>query len=271
MINPKHMTKAVALALACMFCGAPLTPQEKKSPVVAVLEPTGNETKLVKATMRGIIESAVSKSRKYKVLNRLDSGLAGLEKAFAEKDGAISDDGARAIAKRLGADYMCASDVYKEGGQIKMTIAMLNVATGVRHERSGQMKEGGRNMQMVAEDLVGALMASDLTALPPKPEASSPGVLMGFVRSTRIKYEVRLMADGQTVRVRFDASGLGHDSWPYRTVITWELEDAVNVGHSGEQITAVGDDSIQDVTLKVINPGQPVKLGSFLAKKIEHR
>jgi hypothetical protein len=247
-------------------------------PSVAVLEPSSDSSvnKPTKSNIRGVIEDALKKGRKYRLIDRQTSKLLSLEKAYLQGDTASLDaaiEAAVPIGKRLGADYVCVSEMSGGGGRARMSIALVHVQTGVKYARSSPMAAGGRGTQMVAEDLVGKVLAdaSAPTARPRhEPARTEPQVLSGFVQHTDIKYEVRLMGDG-SVRLRFDTLGIG-TSWGAYATINWELDGASNVGFA--EAVAVGNprgtttvfgQKTTDIWLKIIDPRLPVRLGNFVA------
>jgi len=92
--------------------------------------------------------------------------------------------------------------------------------------------------------------------------------LAGTVDDTAVRYEVSLVDDGRSVRVRFDAKSV-NTRYNY-ILVTWELDGAANIRGAGEQTTRIKVNTIEDVILSVSNSGQSVNFGRFLVKKVNY-
>jgi hypothetical protein len=120
--------KAILLALICVFC-APLAAQ-KKQMVVAILAPTGDAGRMDAAQIRGVLEQFVRDSKEYVAVDRHRTDQVMGELQF-QRSGLVDINTAKAIGRNLAADFVCASELTREGNYTNINISFINVTTGV--------------------------------------------------------------------------------------------------------------------------------------------
>jgi len=126
-----HIPKAILLAALCAFC-APLAAQQKQ--VVAVMEPvavSANVTNMNKGQVRGAMEDFLTRSKRYRVVDRARADLVFEELHLQRTNAMIDPSTAKAIGKHLSADFVCVSEIAKEEGYTNINISLINVETGV--------------------------------------------------------------------------------------------------------------------------------------------
>jgi hypothetical protein len=100
-----------------------------------------------------------------------------------------------------------------------------------------------------------------------KNNSSGGQVLTGTVRNTLVKYEIRVMDDGQ-VRIRFSSIGVSRGAR-----IDWQLDSATNIQNPSSRelmssYTTVKANTNVDIYRRVIDISKPVNLGSFLVNDV---
>jgi len=313
MPNLKQAHIAIALAISCISAPAVLAQSKKgrqpdapaaipdsQKKIVAVLEPAGaaNVTDMNKEIARGTLEDYISRSLEYKVVDRSSTDQILEELGYQRQSGMIPDGDAKKLGQQLGADFVAVSRILKEGGQANITIAIINVESGVKKARNGFLKSDDNEaiadqFEKLAADLLGIKTKAEEKAPPPEPpkkpnplipiitrvfeepindlkSVGSNTLLQGNVQGTRVRYEVRLDDDGVSVRVRFNAKGVdskqtnGHN----HIHIKWALDGSANIKGADDQFISLQINTIRDVTLYARDPSQPVKLGRFLVKEL---
>jgi TolB-like protein len=129
MLNLKPFLIGLALLL-----GPSMHAQEKpaqKKLLVAVLDTTGNRgvTEISKRSARGVLEEYVTKSQKYQLVDRARTNQILQEQSF-QREGMVDSATAKKVAMLLGADFVFASELFKEEGYVNANISLINAETG---------------------------------------------------------------------------------------------------------------------------------------------
>lgn len=143
--------RAIARALLlASLCAAwlPLASQ-KKQMVVAIMEPSGDASRMNKSTVRGTLEQYVTKSKEYTVVDRARADQVMGELAL-QRESMIDPDTAKALGKQLGADFVCVSELIKEEGYTNINISLINAETGVV-SASGSRLVAGDSPKAIAD------------------------------------------------------------------------------------------------------------------------
>jgi len=167
-----HQTlKAFAIALGTLFLSAaaqgansPAPVAQAQKPLVAVLEPKGSTgvTPMSINTARGTLQQFIIGSKLYRVVDRSRIDAAMKEFDFSNSSGMT--EAAKKMGKWLAADYVCVSDLQKDGGQIVAVCSLIDVQSGEIHASATELmgvdppdiKVG---MERVAKKLVGMEVA----------------------------------------------------------------------------------------------------------------
>jgi len=139
MIKVGAIAKTLLLASLCAV-NSPVAAQ-KKQMVVAILEPSGDVSRMNKSSVRGTLEQFVTKSKEYRVVDR-----ARVDQVQGELDlqrGSMMDpETAKQYGKQLGADFVCASELIKEEGYTNINVSLINSETGVVSASGSRLVEG---------------------------------------------------------------------------------------------------------------------------------
>jgi hypothetical protein len=107
------------------------TPAPDQKPLVAVLEPTGGAgvTDMSRNTVRDTLQRHIFNSRKYRVADRGRTDKAANGGAFAG-GGAVDGGKLKTLGRLLEADYVCVSDLRREGGHFVVACSLIDVRSG---------------------------------------------------------------------------------------------------------------------------------------------
>jgi hypothetical protein len=134
------IARAVLLASICA-ASAPLASQ-KKQQVVAILEPSGDASRINKSTLRGTLEEFVNKSKDYRVVDRARADQVFGELNLQRTSMMIDPATAKSIGKHLGADFVCLSELIKEEGYTNINVSLINAESGVVSASGTRLIEG---------------------------------------------------------------------------------------------------------------------------------
>jgi hypothetical protein len=140
MIGIRAIFRAMLLASVCVT-PAPLASQ-KKAMVVAILEPSGDGSRINQSTLRGTLEEFVNKSKGYSVVDRARADQVFGELNLQRTSKMIDPNTAKDIGKHLGADFVCVSELIKEEGYSNINISLINVETGVLSGSGSRLIQG---------------------------------------------------------------------------------------------------------------------------------
>jgi len=135
-------------------------PEEQKK-IVAVLEPVGgaNVTKMNRTLARATLEDFISRSREYRVVDRSYTDQVMAELGYQRDSGMVNESDAKNIGKQLGADFVAVSEILKEEGEAHLTVAIVNVETGIKNVRSGFLEtDSNKAISEELEELASRLL-----------------------------------------------------------------------------------------------------------------
>jgi len=158
-IKFSRISKYTLLAAVFLFCGW-LAAQEKPK-VVVVLEPTGNEavSDANKKTARRFIEEVISETGTHRVVDSGKADQISSDPSYQKVNGVFNDADVMDIGDQLRADLVFTSEILKEGGEIVITVSMMDVKTGKKNTRSDVADgEGTRQIRDLIDNLTPKLL-----------------------------------------------------------------------------------------------------------------
>ena len=173
-----HIPKVILFLILCALC-VPLAAQQKQ--VVAVMEPVAaspSVTNMNKGQVRGAMEDFLTKSKRYRVVDRGRADLVFEELHLQRTNAMIDPSTAKAIGKHLAADIVCVSEIAKDEGYTNINISLINVETGVVAKSGSEtvLGDGPAVIRKATEKI-----ASRITGIQTDEERAAQSALRGLM------------------------------------------------------------------------------------------
>jgi hypothetical protein len=146
MFSARSITKALCLLFGCLLCTQALpwegrlgaaAQQKSGLPSVAIMEPSaaaGGSAKTAvsaidKFAVRGTLAEYLTRSRKYKVLDRARIDQIAKEQDFQRK-GLVNQTTIKKMGEMMGADFICTLELLRDDTVFGVNVALIDVVTG---------------------------------------------------------------------------------------------------------------------------------------------
>jgi regulator of protease activity HflC (stomatin/prohibitin superfamily) len=176
--------KAFALVFGCLFCAQPFplrgqegqlgaAQQNTGLPSVAIMEPSatsaGASTKTAvsamdKLAVRGTLSEYLTRSRRYRVLDRARIDQIAKEQDFQRK-GLVNQTTIKKMGEMMGADFICTLELMRDDSVFGVNVALIDVVTGEQPFSSFEMTPNysAMTVKSLAEAIGRKILAIDQT------------------------------------------------------------------------------------------------------------
>jgi len=200
----------VRILLFALLLVAPMFAQQS----VAVLPPLADGN--VGSLTRNVVRSAFSD-----YISAPDSGFIAYDrdhtdlliKEMGEQRSTLYDENsAKSLGKRLGVDFVCISEITKEGDELLVECKLINVETGQARTESRLTRGGNEEVRSASEAVIKKLLGIDKIEAKAKAEAEA-----------RERAEAEARARAARERVEAEATKAGAETGVYAVI--WDYKN----------------------------------------------